>query len=300
MRICAFRSLYPRIPWSLLLSLLLLPMSPAVVQAASATEATAPNCTQTGLEPWPVVVQLTRTEELVQATLHAPPGTLPAAGCRVPLEFHVPADARPPYAVWRDVEARAMRMDGTPDPDGPDPLSLRLWIRPDGGLQYEVREAGLPATHAALNLAVAWGTTGAANDLAVLDILSAALGLELDVLSTPLVLERYDRNPALGLELDLWELGAGLDDSDRVSHLDWAGVGVNHARPRHSGRLGAALRTGTADGTVAARIGRPLVDGHHSAGAGAVGEPGTADPGRQPAHRCRPPRVGGNWPSSGR
>ena len=180
MWICAFRSLSPRIPWSLLLSLLLLPMSPAVVQAASATEATTPDCAQSGLEPRPVAVRLTRTERwLVQATLHSPAGALPAIGCRVPLEFHIPEAAQPYYAVWRDVEGRAVKADGTPDPAHPDPLPLRLWIRPDGNLEYEVREAGVKATHAVLDLAVAWGASAAANDLAVLDILSSALGLEL-------------------------------------------------------------------------------------------------------------------------
>ena len=61
MRICTLRSLYPRSIWSLLLSLLLLPMSPAVIQAASATEATVPDCTQTELGSQPVAVQLTRS-----------------------------------------------------------------------------------------------------------------------------------------------------------------------------------------------------------------------------------------------
>ena len=199
MWICAFRSLRPRIPWGLLLSLLLLPTSPSAVQAASTTEATTPDCARTGLASRPVAVRLTRTEELVQATLHAPPGNLPASGCRVPLEFHIPADARPARTVWRDVETRAVRLDGTPDPARPDPLPLRLWIRPDGNLEYEVREAGVKATHAALDLAVAWGTTAAANDLAVLDILGAALGLE--------------PSPQ--------ELGARLDDRGRVTELDW-------------------------------------------------------------------------------
>ena len=213
MRICAFRSLRPRIPWGLLLSLLLLSMSPAVVQAASATEATTPDCAQSGLEPRPVAIQLTRKAEgrLVQATLHAPAGALPAIGCRVPLKFHIPADDRPyyavwpPYTVWRDVEGRAVKADGTPDPAHPDPLSLRLWIHPDGVLEYEVREAGVQATHAALDLAVAWGATAAANDLAVLDILGAALGLELPP----------QRRAVLN------ELGARLNDSDRVTELDW-------------------------------------------------------------------------------
>ena len=215
MWICAFRSLRPRSPWSLLLALLLLPTSPAVVQAASATEATTPDCAQSGLEPRPVAIQLTRKAEgrLVQATLHAPSGALPAIGCRIPLRFQVPEDARPRYAVWRDVETRAVRPDGTPDPTRPDPLPLRLWIHPDGVLQYEVREAGVKATHAALNLAVAWGTTAAANDLAVLDILSYALGLDLDFAQT-----------GDALDWALEEIGALLDERGRVMYLDWYAI----------------------------------------------------------------------------
>ncbi|MCY3660693.1 MAG: leucine-rich repeat domain-containing protein, partial [Caldilineaceae bacterium] len=206
MRIRAFRSLRPRFLGGLLLSLLL--TFPVAVHAAAGTEATAPDCARTGLNSQPVAGQLTRIGELVQATLHSPSSDLPAAGCTVPLRFQISEDARPPRAVWRDVEGRAVRIDGTPDPAHPDPLPLRLWIRPDGTLDYEVREAGVNAAHAALTLAVAWGTTAAANDLAVLDILGAALELELDF---------FDPVPVL----DLRELGVQLDDTGRVTELDW-------------------------------------------------------------------------------
>ncbi|MCY3660611.1 MAG: leucine-rich repeat domain-containing protein [Caldilineaceae bacterium] len=202
MWICAFHFLRSRFLGVLLLSLLLLLTFPVAVRVAAVTEAPAPDCARTGLSPQPVAVQLTRTGELVQATLHAAPGDLPASGCRASLQFQIPEDARPPYVVWRDVEGRAVQPDGTLDPARPDALPLRLWIRPDGNLEYEAREAGVPATHAALNLAVAWGTTAVANDLAVLDILGTALELEL--------------SPQ--------ELGAWLDDSGRVTELDWNDV----------------------------------------------------------------------------
>ena len=154
MRIRAFRSLRPRCLGGLLLSLLLLTF-PVAVRAVAGIEATVPDCAQTELNPQPVAVQLTRTEEPVQAVLHSPPSDLPATDCLVPLRFQIPEDTRPPQTVWRDVEAWAVHMDGTPDPAHPDPLPLRLWIRPDGTLQYEVREVGVPAAHAALNLEVA-------------------------------------------------------------------------------------------------------------------------------------------------
>ena len=203
MWICAFRSLRLRIPWSLLLSLLLLLVSPAVVQATTEPEASVPDCAAEVQEPQPVTVQMTQSDERVQTTLHSSLSALPAAGCMALLSFHLPEDSRPPYAVWRDVEARAVLADGTPDPAHPDPLSLRLWIHPDGVLEYEMREAVVKATHAALDLEVAWGTTAMANDLAVLDIFGTAIGLE----------------------LELWELGAGMYDSNRVRYLDWERVG---------------------------------------------------------------------------
>ena len=211
MRICTFRSLRPRVPWGLLLSLLLLLTSPSAVQAAEGNEANAPDCAAEVLEPQPVTVQMTQSDERVQTTLHSPPSALPAAGCRVPLQFHLPEDSRPPYAVWRDVEGRVVLPDGSLNPAYPGPLLLRLWIQPDGSLQFEAREAGLEATPVALNLAVAWGTTAAANDLAVLNILSTALGLELDVFK-----------PVPEWEPEPWYLlGTRLNDRGRVTELDW-------------------------------------------------------------------------------
>ena len=124
MRICAFRSLRLRVPWSLLLPLLLLLAVPAVVQAATEPEASVPNCAAEVLEPQPVTVQMTQSDGRVEATLHSSLSALPALGCMTPLQFQIPADSRPPYAVWRDVEGRAMKPDGTPDPDRPAPLSL--------------------------------------------------------------------------------------------------------------------------------------------------------------------------------
>ena len=195
MWICVFRSLSPRIALSLLLSLLLLLTVPAVVQASTEPEASVPDCAAEVREPQPVTVQMSQSDERVQTTLHSPSSALPAAGCRVSLEFHIPEDHRPPYAVWRDVGARAVLADGTPDP-----VRLRLWIQPDGNLEYEVRDASLKATHAVLDLEVAWGTTAAANDRAVLDIFSSALGL---------------------LNLSPQELGVFVDHSGRVTVLDW-------------------------------------------------------------------------------
>ncbi len=204
---CTFASLHPRCLGILLLSLLLLLMSPSAVRAVGENEATTPNCVRTGLEPQPVTVQLRLVNGQVVATLHSPPGALPTAGCRVPLQFQIPENHRPRYAVWRDVEGRAVRIDGTPDPTHPDPLPLRLWIHPDGVLNYEVREAGTQAMHASLNLAVAWGTTLEANDLTVLDILGTAL--------------EPGREPSFFDRGQAQELGARLHGGGRVTELDW-------------------------------------------------------------------------------
>lgn len=209
-------SLQLRIARGLLLVLLLLLTFPALVRATAGKEAQAPDCAQAGLNSQPVAVQLTHSDELVQATLHSALGGLPAAGCLVPLRFQIPEGARPPLAVWRDVEGRAGQADGTPDPAHSDPL-LRLWIRPDGNLEYEVRDTGVHAAHAAWNLEVTWGTTAAANDLAVLDVLGTALELELDILK-PIPEAGEERR---AFYEDLEKLGARLDDNGRVRALDW-------------------------------------------------------------------------------
>jgi hypothetical protein len=122
--------------------------------AAAAPIADVPACTQAGLNSQPVAVQLTPSTELVQAALHSPSSGLPAAGCLVPLRFHIPEDAWPAHAVWRDVEGRVVQTDGTPDLAHSVPLHLRLRIRPDGTSQYEVLGSGQEASQVALNLEV--------------------------------------------------------------------------------------------------------------------------------------------------
>ena len=187
---------------ALYLTLLLLLAGPLVVRAEedsnTATMATACGA-GAGAAPRVVDVQLARTGEQVQATLAMPLGPLPAVGCVVPIPFQVPEAYRPPWPLWRDVMARAMQADGTPDPNHPEPLPVRLWIHPDGTLQYDAAVDELGVEYLAYDLDLAWGTTRAGNDLAVLDILNAAMDLDL----TPK------------------ELGAYRDDTGRVTVLDW-------------------------------------------------------------------------------
>ena len=78
-------------------------------------------------------------------------------------------------------------------------MPLRLWIQPDGTLQYEVRMAELEAAELTYDLTLGWGTTAAANDQAVLHILMATLGME----------PRRE-----------WEQAVHRDASGRVTELD--------------------------------------------------------------------------------
>ena len=200
-----FPSLYtpvPRALCALYLTLLLLLAGPVVVRAEedSNTATMAVACgAGAGAEPPAIDVQLALTGQQVQATLAMPLSPLAAAGCVVPIPFQVPEAYRPPWPLWRDVMGRAMQADGTPDPNHPEPLPFRLWIHPDGTLQYDAAVGELGVEYLAYDLDLAWGTTRAGNDLAVLDILNAAMDLDL----TPK------------------ELGAHRDGTGRVTDLDW-------------------------------------------------------------------------------
>ena len=197
-----FFSLYTPIPRALCalsLGVVLLLAWPAAVGTAEDSDTAtlaAPCSAGAGAAPPAIDVQLALTGEQVQATLTLPRSPLPAAGCVVPIPFQVPAAYRPPFALWRDVAGQALRADGTPVP-----VPLRVWIQPDGALQYEVRMAELEAAYLSYDLTLGWGTTAAANDQAVLNILRADLGLE-----------------RAG---DWVSRGVYRDASGRVTKLDW-------------------------------------------------------------------------------
>ena len=196
-----FSSLYTPIPRALCalsLGVVLLLAWPAAVGTAEDSDTAtlaAPCSAGAGAAPPAIDVQLALTGEQVQATLTLPRSPLPAAGCVVPIPFQVPAAYRPPFALWRDVAGQALRADGTSDS-----VPLRLWIQPDGTLQYEVRMAELEAAELTYDLTLGWGTTAAANDQAVLHILMATLGME----------PRRE-----------WEQAVHRDASGRVTELDW-------------------------------------------------------------------------------
>ena len=90
--------------------------------------------------------------------------------------FTLPPAFRPPFPVLRRVVGQPVLVDGSPDPASPDPRPFRLQLAPDGAVRYldhpDVAELG----YLAYSLHLTWGTTPAANDQAVLQILEANLG----------------------------------------------------------------------------------------------------------------------------
>ncbi|MYD91460.1 MAG: hypothetical protein F4Y08_14200 [Caldilineaceae bacterium SB0662_bin_9] len=87
--------------------------------------------------------------------------------------FTVPEPFRPPYPVLRTVEGRPVRADGAPDPDYPEPRRFLLRVDPDGAVHYvdDNHVEGVGHLAYSYSLDTVWGTTPAANDRAVLEIL---------------------------------------------------------------------------------------------------------------------------------
>ncbi len=87
--------------------------------------------------------------------------------------FTVPAPFRPPYPILRSAEGTPVLADGAPDPDRPEPHRFLLRVEPDGHVRYADEAAVEGAGHLAYRLHTVWGTTPAANDRAVLEMLDA-------------------------------------------------------------------------------------------------------------------------------
>lgn len=186
-----------RVGCTLCLTLLLLTL-PLPGQAAGLLEPAEippPACPA----PAAVDTQLALMDKRVQATLSTPLSPLPAVGCPPPAVIWVPEELRPPFLLWRDVKGQIVQANGQPDPEYTDPYAFRLQITHDGRLHYAQVPAVAATRFLAFDLELAWGTTGADNDLTVLDILRRAL-------------RRH---------LTLTELGAQRDDSGRMTTLDW-------------------------------------------------------------------------------
>ncbi len=88
----------------------------------------------------------------------------------VPL-FTVPEPFRPPYPVLRTAVGTPVLADGNPDPDQPEPRRFLLRVEPDGTVHYVDDEHVEGVEYLAYVLDTVWGTTSAANDRAVLEIL---------------------------------------------------------------------------------------------------------------------------------
>ena len=85
--------------------------------------------------------------------------------------FTVPEGFRPPYPILRTAEGTPVLADGAPDPDHREPRRFLLRVDPDGAVHY-VDDADVEgAGYLAYSLDTVWGTTPAANDRAVLEIL---------------------------------------------------------------------------------------------------------------------------------
>ncbi|MCY3658570.1 MAG: hypothetical protein OXG36_06050, partial [Caldilineaceae bacterium] len=85
--------------------------------------------------------------------------------------FTVPEPFRPPYLILRTAEGTRVLADGTPDPDHPEPRRFLLRIDPDGAVHYADDDHVEGVGYLAYSLDTVWGTTPAANDRSVLEIL---------------------------------------------------------------------------------------------------------------------------------
>lgn len=169
---------------------------------------------------------LQRSNEQVSVTLKVSQFPVPGSDLTEgPVLFQVPEGYRPPFPIWRDVTGQVVRVDGDPDPDHPDPVAFRLWVIPDGRLYYGPDRPMVGVRYLAFESALAWGTTLAANDRAVLEILDEALFAE-------------EKRSALSRRL---ANGVQHDPSGRVTVLDlnykWIKAGAS--LPSEIGQLTA-------------------------------------------------------------
>ena len=85
--------------------------------------------------------------------------------------FTVPEAFRPPFPILRLAEGQPVQEDGSPYPKPPVPYSFLLRIEPDGTVRYADDAWVEEVVYVAYTLHTVWGTTPAANDRAVLEIL---------------------------------------------------------------------------------------------------------------------------------
>ncbi len=88
--------------------------------------------------------------------------------------FTVPEAFRPPFPILRLVEGQPVQADGTPYPNPPVPRSFLLQVDADGAVRYADTAWVEEVVYLAYTLHTVWGTTPAANDRTVLEILDKA------------------------------------------------------------------------------------------------------------------------------
>ena len=116
--------------------------------------------------------RLQRHGDRVEATFMTTRSPVPA-GTQLPppVLFTLPPAFRPPFPVLRRVTGQVVRADGSPDPARPAPRPFRLQLEPDGRVRYLDPPDVAELSYLAYDLRLAWGTTPAANDRAILRIL---------------------------------------------------------------------------------------------------------------------------------
>ncbi len=87
--------------------------------------------------------------------------------------FTVPEPFRPPYPILRTVEGSPVTRTGVPDPNATAPRRFLLRVDPDGAVHYVDDDHVEGVGYLAYRLDTIWGTTPAANDHAVLQVLDA-------------------------------------------------------------------------------------------------------------------------------
>ncbi len=183
--------------------------------------------------------------------------------------FTLPPAFRPPFPILRRGMGQPVRADGSPDPAHPDPRPFRLQLEPDGRVRYLDHPGVAGRGYLAYNLKLAWGTTPAANDQTVLDLLAELTrGISNPVLQPVLqfaegrltALETYDLKGAIPPEIGqlsqlqrltlrvslarheaggtLWRpLPREIGQLTQLTHLDLQSSQLTGAIPPELGRL---------------------------------------------------------------
>ena len=157
------------------------PPTPTVTPTATATPIITPSAQVEGVYANLEVHQggsyrLRRRGDLVEATLVSTSSAVQHAARQQPqVLFTLPPEFRPPFPILRRVVGQPVLADGSPDPASPDPRPFRLQMEPDGRVRYLDHPDVEGVGYLAYSLHLTWGTTPAANDLAVLQLLRATM-----------------------------------------------------------------------------------------------------------------------------